>query len=876
MPKAPYKFSIVSGTFQYYSIVGGMISTSPTEIVMKSGILDWKTLSLNYKRDSIFWGIIRGYAPQRIKFVKDAARILRWIKNTQGGSEAKAYLAVSLLNKSTQQYDFLDFWQFDFSVTSNQLNYYEVAIMEGGLSARIKAFASQKYSIPLNDPALAPGLSGRLADIDSFPLYNTLPADEIPLVYPASWNEPIAPPVPYLVFMDGIPIFSDAQFVTTNDPGGGPVGETILIDGTDIGLGNGKTIGMVNSLIIGDYLSTVGMINNPMTHMGIGHDDVANTVLFTASHFRGCKIKIKYDLNFTWNNGAGSGTDKLILFYNIHTGVPSGTWGADLGNTPIITDVPLAGGGTRNVRWKGETDYITILPDKLLSIGFGGSNGAATLISVEIPRTDVLNPLPVIILDTQFIPDSSVNRAITYWQLLQQMTAYVATNGGALESPLTTDPATWTKSDLLQNDRDPSAAGNWDLNLRNTMITSGDALRGLKTVTIVDPAFNGGLPFDQWVQPAIYTSLQDIAKDLFTDACAGIGVERDGIGTDKLVIEGLEYFLDDNVIIADLGDDIANFEMIDFNDYKGSMIIIGQNDQQFDSINGPYETISEVEYSLPSVRTIKQIDNKTTLRADPYGIEITRANIGNKTNTNSSSDNDTFKIQVKDLLPDTLALLEQWGGISGYEPIVAGYVAVDALKLQRAIDIYSGLPAGLLTPEVGGYAMYNQVFSPQRKALRSLPWLTSNYRGLVDKLMGITGKKKNIMLRSNLGAGEVDESNWINLSDADQTYTPPYSTTPITVHPAPIIPGRTSAMLFKPIIFSFTGPAIKGLPKLMTPPGTIGGGKMYGKVKFRFKRGAEVLDGAGFVMDIGMFPGTNAAWTYKLLCSPSVVIPDYM
>jgi len=61
----------------------------------------------------------------------------------------------------------------------------------------------------------------------------------------------------------------------------------------------------------------------------------------------------------------------------------------------------------------------------------------------------------------------------------------------------------------------------------------------------------------------------------------------------------------------------------------------------------------------------------------------------------------------------------------------------------------------------------------------------------------------------------------------------------------------------------------------MTPPGTGGGGgKMYGKIKFIFTRGNKEYPLAGFVLEAGITPGTQATYNYRLLCSPTVDIPD--
>lgn len=869
MPKVPYKFAITNAAGQYYQ-VGGTLS--PTPVYLSRSIVDWDTLALNYRRDSVFLGMFRSYSPESVRFVKDAAKILRYIKNTQGGAEAVAYLSINLLNKSTQQYDLLDYWQFDFSVTNNQQFYYEAKLMEGGASALLKAYANNNYNTPLNDPALLP----------PYPAYNPVLPDTLDL-FPTPTNNPLPAPTPKLIYCDGIPILSQAQFTTLNDSVAGPhIGEVIIVDPSSPAFGDGVTLGLANFKTDGDYFSQVGTTNNPLIGVGIGNASIANASLFTAapatSNPAGCKMKIKYNLNLSWTNG-GTDMDCLRLFFNIHSGsIPIGAWHTDVSNTTIIEDAPLGIGLTRNnVVWKGETDWIILTPGQILSIGFNGIFGTGTLLTVDIPFTDVSlsNPTPAIILQTIFLPQSSVVRAVSHFDLFQYLSAQLLTNGGLLAAPLPGLPTDWSKSTLLSTARDSTAPGNFDLDPSCTFFTCADSLRGLKTVTIVDPYYPigdplipPGSPFECYIVPAIYTNMADFAKDLLTDLCGGIGIEKTGIGTDKIVAESLYYFFDDNTVIANLGKNISNFSMTDCNDYRGSGIAFGQQDQQFDAINGPLETLSEVDYTTPITRVIKNIEHKTPYTASPYQIELFRANIGNKTNVNSSSDNDTCKLQVASLVAEEVLDLDNWGGLSGYA------FTTEALKLKRANIITSGLPAALLTPAVGDFAMYNLTFSPQRKALRSLPWLCSNYQGLIDSLMGISGYKKNILLVSDLGSGPVTESNWINLAPVAQTYTPPFSSNPVTVPPPPVPAGRTNNLIFKPYWFSFTSPVPLNLPLLMTPPGTPGGGKMYGKIEFIFERDNIDYPLAGFVFEAGITPGTNATYNYRLLASPTCEIPD--
>ncbi len=873
--RAPYKFSIVNQATQFWRVnPDGTVSAGADAVYMGDSIIDWDTLGLDYKRDSVFLGVIRSMSPEQVRFAKDGAKILRYIKNTQGGSEAVAYFGVSVLNSLTQQYQLLDYWQFDFSETGNERDDYAVALMEGGLSALLKANAPTNYNIPLNDPALAP----------DFPLYNPMPADALPLTPPT--NNPIPPPVPKLIYMDGIPIMGSQQYTSNPD------GEVVEIT-SGFSTDGPKTMSLFPSQQIGDY--TVGAAQACMLNKRGGSEPVADTGIFIENQTWSSKMTIAFNANIQYDvlPLSFTGTLKLCLLYEVWAGDPTNpaVWGAQLAAGVLWQDpvgVVSAGGSTPvsspNINARGEYVVpIEVDPWNIVVVtwSYGTFPTAGTFggqINVNIPSYDLATtiPLPVISLNFTFVPPSTVVRAISHNDLFQYLFNQLVGNGGALPFPGQPGPQqNFTARSNLLSVAPVDETGNFDLNPVYTFFTCADSLRGLKTYTIQDPAYNGGLPTNVYLVPAIYTNMQDFATDLLTDLCASIGIEKNGFGTDKLVAESLYYFFDDNTVIADLGENITNFRMEDFNDYRGSSIAFGQADQQFDSLNGPLETMSEVDFGTPITRIIKDIDFKTPYSSSPYQIELFRANIGNKTNVNSSSDNDTVKIQVQNLDIETIPGLYNWQGISGYP--AGSPPVVEVLRLKRATQVVSGLPAALLSPTVNPYPMYNVSFTPQRKALRALPWLCSNYRGLPNCLMAITAYKKNIQLVCQAGSGIITESNWINVSDTAQTYTPPFSTTPVTVQPAPIPAGRANNMIFKPYKFFFDSPVPINLLLLMTPPSTGGGGgKMYGKFKFTFVRDGIKYPLAGFVWDVGITPGTNASYHYELLCSPTVDIPPLL
>lgn len=871
MQKLPFQFAIVNEATEYYYVADGVVYTSTTPKYYNE-IIDWASISLNYKRHAVFHGMIKSYSPEMLKFTKEGAQILRYINNTQGGGEAVAFLQVSVLDESKFFYNLLDYWQFNFSVVSNQLLYFGVSLMDGGLTNLVTTGQSTNHNVPLNDPALAPATN--------FPLYNPLPANELSLDPPArpylgTADKPVYPPVPQLIYLDGIPILNQMQYVTNPD---GFVMEVAQNPPFAI------SMGLFPSQTIGDYPNGTTETQGSDGSIGLGDPNFIFRVGLQAG-----KMYAGFNLKYTYENvfhGTSYNADaKMVVYLYVYTGTGGG-WGTHV-DTIFLCESPVVEPGNSIVMHQvGQSVSFEVQPDYILSVGFVpdsfGSPLDANECKVTFDPTDILQPLPAITLNMAFVPPSTVTRGISHADFFKYLSACVATNGGLLDNVYA------SRSTLLE-----SSTKDIDLIPNQTFITCGDSLRGLKTITITDPyypPFPGptGEPFDTYVVPAIYTNLQDFQKDVFADLEGSIGVEKNGIGQDVLVCEKLDYFYNDDLVIFDLGTDIANFEMIPYNEYKASSVIIGQPDQQFDAVNGPLETMSNVTYNTPVTRINKVIDMTTAYRRDPYGIELTRANIGNKTNVNSSSDNDTFKLYVKSLTPETVTTLDSWVGMSGYE-------ATDwqALKLARATDdgangIISGLPAALLSPTSDPHGMFNMVFSPQRAALRLRNWFASNYRGLLTTLMGISSKKKNIKVISDLGTGQIDESHYINIGVDSETYTAPFTTTPVTLEAVPIPDGKTTAAYFKPHVFSFTSPVPVELPLAMTPPivsdgsgGWIpnpiaGAGKMYGKILFTFVRDGISYPLGGFVLEAGITPGTNATYNYKLLCSPTIDIPDYL
>lgn len=163
-------------------------------------------------------------------------------------------------------------------------------------------------------------------------------------------------------------------------------------------------------------------------------------------------------------------------------------------------------------------------------------------------------------------------------------------------------------------------------NLDDIFITSGTALR---------------VYFDD---SSVKTSLSDFFQALRTlgkkKYSVGLGIEND-----KLVIEELDYFFRQDIIM-DLGI-VNDLEVSVAENMIYNTIKVGYKDQTVDDINGRNEVNVTQLYSTPNTRSPKELNLVSPYRADPYGIEATRTDQFGQKQTSNKSDNETFITSVE-------------------------------------------------------------------------------------------------------------------------------------------------------------------------------------------------------------------------------------
>ena len=163
----PYQFFLKKSDTEYYTVNNnGAVVTVSDPIAQEDAPMDWTDFKVSFARNMKYWGIFREYSiPGR--FVKDSAKILRYVYYTEG-IEGNCILEVRLLNESligntfgANPYELLFSGNLDFSNCSDERDFFEINVLDRGLAEAIKSNEDTIYEIPLNDPqALTVKLDG--------------------------------------------------------------------------------------------------------------------------------------------------------------------------------------------------------------------------------------------------------------------------------------------------------------------------------------------------------------------------------------------------------------------------------------------------------------------------------------------------------------------------------------------------------------------------------------------------------------------------------------------------------------------------------------------------------------------------------------------
>lgn len=309
------------------------------------------------------------------------------------------------------------------------------------------------------------------------------------------------------------------------------------------------------------------------------------------------------------------------------------------------------------------------------------------------------------------------------------------------------------------------------------------------------------------------TNFNDFYKSY--DSKLGLSFQYDKENNIALIEEKANVY-DDSSVVIDLGD-ISEFETNPLSDGLFSKLLVGQNPQTYDEVNGKDEFNTENEFLSPLTAVSTESNMKSIYRSDMYGIELTRLNLTNKKVTDGESDNDVAMLHIGSTIAGTIP-----SGFAG--------AGEDYYELYRD----SGLTiTNIYSPQTA----YNIKLSPLRCILRNGNYIRSLlYGNDTEYIKYQTSSKSNftgLKMVTDDGTTILDEGANILISDLND-------------------------IIFKPTIFQFKTRIPLSIESIMnnTP---------YKLYSFTYKRNTFY----GFVLKVSTQPAFKNAQTFTLLCAPS-------
>lgn len=625
---------VLEGTENYQKPDGQLAS-------LKNSPDGWKETNIKYARNIQYWGIFRSYILQ-LKFVKDGAAILHWLRWTFG-IEAICFLGILRLDRLTLPYNYETYYLAEINMAKYKRKRRIVLIeaLEGGLSKLLKAYENTVYEI----------------DIDTDPEHVN-------------------------VLMDGIKFDYNVKFAAVKDQ------EITVSANYYLGMIEVSREGRVPDVTFKDLF--------PTTSSSYPNDNWYQRV----DKIQEVKVSGRIKLYFNQASGV-----ELRVDTDDGTG---GTSGFPQHSLVFVNGAtPRPAGATEEFTF----DETFTLPagqrSHMKIYGGTGSGVAFTVLEADIS------------IDYVYQHAASYIKALYPYRVFEKLVDKISSSKYTVQS-------------------------DWLLAMRDIVITSGDALRGILTDT--------SDPLNPIKGAKIKTSISDFFKSMNR---WGAGMSIEGIRPtvdDKLRIEPFAYYFQDT-IIADLGE-VSDAELSEADDLCFNTIRTGYEKKDYSDVAGRYEMNQGQQWSTPVTRIVKDLDIRSPYRADPFGIELHRINYENKKTSDSESDNDTFFLNIEtEAQTDTTT-----------DPDTVYY------ELYRpAYSEVIGLPHW--------ETAFNLELTPKKSLLSNGSMLHSILELMDEKELKLTSADKNSEFSTNLGGVIVLEKESIQIGSlAAAVFRPSYIT----------------------------------------------------------------------------------------------------
>jgi hypothetical protein len=323
-----------------------------------------------------------------------------------------------------------------------------------------------------------------------------------------------------------------------------------------------------------------------------------------------------------------------------------------------------------------------------------------------------------------------------------------------------------------------------------------------------------GLP-----DPKLKLTFDDIQKTAMGVWCLGIGAEGN-----VLRMEKLPYFMQASNMLYEF-ESCGEVEVQVAKEFIYNEVIVGYPEIDYGELNGRQEINSEVRYSTGIKRVINKLDLTSPMRADVHGMEYERSKRFvsvkgrasarfSSPNTDSAQDNRSFLIECN----------ENTNADGEYFP-------------------YRD-PNWNLSDTIAGTSYYNIGLRPVLNLSRNLGYIRSFLPP--GRTITFNTGKKNVKSKATWIYNNVLQI--FQLAE-NMNILPTWNV--------------QDGIYFRPYIFIFDAQPPKNLMQIMTTnPNRF----------IRFPKGDKKMD--GFILDVGMTPGTNDTYNVRLLCSPNVNLSD--
>ncbi|HEX7906229.1 MAG TPA: hypothetical protein VF487_20285 [Chitinophagaceae bacterium] len=368
----------------------------------------------------------------------------------------------------------------------------------------------------------------------------------------------------------------------------------------------------------------------------------------------------------------------------------------------------------------------------------------------------------------------------------------------------------------------------------------------------------------------IKTTLNDFYKFCHTRFSATKFVDDQN----KLRIESIEQAFD-NTIIFDIGP-VRDLQVEMASDLLFNDLEAGYKTQTYDDVNGKYEFNALQKWKAIVTRVKTKLDLICPYRADPYGIEIAKANLNGTNTTDNQGDNDVFILNIENansiqnillsfvssgnyiVFPSdpTIAIGAKFK-ITGTTNNNATYVVTAVDYLLTSQTVYTNIPITITEFTVNCQIEFieGQTFKLKRPAYAPITGVPDNtvYNVECSPKRGILANKR--LLRSMLWKLEPGYL-WCQTGDKNKDLSTTLSGVTIT-EKQDIEIGSLGAPLFIPMLFKFE-------PKADVDIITVLNTNPRGKVAFQYNE----KNYFGYIISINKQPATNSAQQWTLLAAP--------